>query len=53
MSDGKTDKSAAEDLKTQNQRASVQFRTQHGLVVAFFLLLLYVRIPECETHGRY
>lgn len=29
------------DLKADNQRLSVQFKAQHGLLVLFFILLLY------------
>lgn len=29
-------------VKAENKRLAVQFKAQHGLVVAFFLLLLYV-----------
>ncbi|KAK1088825.1 mannose-ethanolamine phosphotransferase gpi13 [Friedmanniomyces endolithicus] len=39
MEDGERDGPAGEDLKAQNQRAAVQFKAQHALVVAFFLLL--------------
>ncbi|TKA77053.1 hypothetical protein B0A55_04394 [Friedmanniomyces simplex] len=40
MEDGEPESSAGEELKAQDQRASVQFKAQHALVVAFFLLLL-------------
>ncbi|KAK0898204.1 mannose-ethanolamine phosphotransferase gpi13 [Friedmanniomyces endolithicus] len=39
MEDDEPDGPAGEDLKAQNQRAAVQFKAQHALVVAFFLLL--------------
>ena len=29
------------DLKADNQKLSVQFKAQHGLLVLFFILLLY------------
>jgi len=41
MEDGERNGDAGEELKAQNQRAAVQFKAQHALVVAFFLLLLY------------
>ena len=41
MEDDEPDGPAGEDLKAQNQRAAVQFKAQHALVVASFLLLLY------------
>ncbi|KAK4890832.1 mannose-ethanolamine phosphotransferase gpi13 [Elasticomyces elasticus] len=40
MDDGEPDSSAADELKNQNKRAAVQFKAQHALVVAFFVLLL-------------
>ncbi|TKA38846.1 hypothetical protein B0A54_09895 [Friedmanniomyces endolithicus] len=41
MEDGERNGDAGEELKAQNQRAAVQFKAQHALVVAFFLLLLF------------
>ena len=38
MEDG-TEREAA-DTKAENKRRSVQFKAQHALVVAFFLLIL-------------
>lgn len=32
---------ASADLKARNKRLSLNFRVQHGIVVAFFLLILY------------
>lgn len=40
MEDGEPQPSASKDLKTENERLAVQFKAQHGLVVAFFVLLL-------------
>ena len=37
------------DLKADNQRLSVQFKAQHGLLVLFFILLLY----ELRNYLRY
>lgn len=31
-----------QDIKAQNKKRQLEFRAQHGLVVAFFLLILYV-----------
>lgn len=37
---------ATQDIKAQNKKRSLEFRAQHGLVVAFFLLILYANSPE-------
>lgn len=33
---------ASKDLKAENKRLAVTFKAQHGLIVAFFTLILYV-----------
>ena len=38
---GAARKPAIEDVREQNKTAAVQFKAQHGLLVAFFLLILY------------
>ena len=40
MEDGEPKQPAVKDTKAEDQRLAVQFKAQHGLVVAFFLLLL-------------
>lgn len=37
---------ATRDIKAQNKKRNLEFRAQHGLVVAFFLLILYAGAPE-------
>ncbi|KAK4580497.1 mannose-ethanolamine phosphotransferase gpi13 [Recurvomyces mirabilis] len=39
MAEDTREKAEPKDLQARNQRASVQFKTQHSLVVAFFFLL--------------
>ncbi len=53
MEDDEPDGPAGEDLKAQNQRAAVQFKAQHALVVAFFLLLLYVYRTQLTRRGNH
>jgi len=40
MDDGPSEGDAPQDVKADNKQLAVQFKAQHGLVVAFFLLLL-------------
>ncbi|KAK5137014.1 hypothetical protein LTR08_001023 [Meristemomyces frigidus] len=40
MEDDEAEPSATQDLKAENARISVQFKAQHALVVAFFVLIL-------------
>jgi phosphatidylinositol glycan class O len=32
---------APRDVKAEDKRLAVQFKAQHGLIVAFFILILY------------
>lgn len=42
--------SATQDVKAQNKKRNLEFRAQHGLVVAFFVLILYaVKIRQDAT----
>lgn len=40
MENGTPKGEASKDIKAENNRLSVQFKAQHGLVVAFFILIL-------------
>ena len=43
---------ATQDIKAQNKKRQLEFRAQHGLVVAFFLLILYVLLKARHIqHG--
>jgi GPI ethanolamine phosphate transferase 3 subunit O len=42
MKDETPKRPSNEELKAENERLAVQFKAQHGLVVAFFVLILCV-----------
>ena len=40
MDNGAAGEATPKDVKAENKRLEVQFKAQHGIVVAFFTLLL-------------
>jgi hypothetical protein len=42
---------APRDVKAEDKRLAVQFKAQHGLIVAFFILILYAEhCPETSYY---